>query len=278
MQAFQPLAIRAVRQAQPAALLARSAAVPFSGSSSVLQHRSYATSPADMEALQKKQLRMAEKAGRMKQNMGSMTTIPIIANHVPPVQGRQLPSGSGVKLRLKYMWFDLSNQGMSLWVQRRWKKLLGKDWFKSFEERALATYQVTNQALATGNYERARPFVASVVLDSLKAQRTGKLQGLRMSWKLHKVVKQSVVCAREQELFKKDEPVGQLAVRFVTEQSLEIRDARGRLVGTGSHEAPEEVTEYLIFQRDMWRPDDEWTCVKKGAKETDTLANPADQP
>lgn len=36
--------------------------------------------------------------------------------------------------------------------------------------------------------------------------------------------------------------------------------------------------QYLIFQRDMWRPDDEWKCVKKGAKETDTLANPADQP
>lgn len=36
--------------------------------------------------------------------------------------------------------------------------------------------------------------------------------------------------------------------------------------------------QYCIFQRDMWRPDDEWKCVKKGARETDTLANPADQP
>jgi len=39
-----------------------------------------------------------------------------------------------------------------------------------------------------------------------------------MNWKLHKVVKQTAVCAREQELLKKDEPVGQIAVRFVTEQ------------------------------------------------------------
>lgn len=56
------------------------------------------------------------------------------------------------------------------------------------------------------------------MLDSIKAQRTAKLQGLRMNWKLHKVVKQVAVCAREQELLKKDEPVGQIAVRFVTEQ------------------------------------------------------------
>lgn len=70
----------------------------------------------------------------------------------------------------------------------------------------------------SGNYEKARPFVANVVIDSLKAQRTAKLQGLRMNWKLHKVVEQTVVCAREQEIFKKDEQVGQMAVRFVTEQ------------------------------------------------------------
>jgi len=39
-----------------------------------------------------------------------------------------------------------------------------------------------------------------------------------MNWKLHKVIEQTVVCAREQEIFKKDEQVGQMAVRFVTEQ------------------------------------------------------------
>ncbi|GAA5878951.1 hypothetical protein JCM16303_007241 [Sporobolomyces ruberrimus] len=278
MQALQPLALRSLRPASSAVLLARSSPLLFAASSNFLQHRSYATANDDTAALQKKQLRMAEKAGRMKQNMGAMTALPIIANHVPPAQGRQLPSNAGIKLRFKYWWFDLQNLGYTLWTQRRWKKLLGKDWSKAFEERALATYQVTNQALATGNYEKARPFVANVVLDSIKAQRTIKLQGLRMNWKLHKVVKQTNVCAREQELLKKDEPVGQIAVRFVTEQSLEISDSRGRIVGSGSHDSPERVTEYLIFQRDMWRPDDEWKCVKKGAKETDTLADPADQP
>jgi len=78
--------------------------------------------------------------------------------------------------------------------------------------------QVLRFRFDSGNYEKARPFVANVVIDSLKAQRTAKLQGLRMNWKLHKVVEQTVVCAREQEIFKKDEQVGQMAVRFVTEQ------------------------------------------------------------
>ncbi|GAA5992183.1 hypothetical protein JCM5350_002563 [Sporobolomyces pararoseus] len=279
MQSLQPLALRSLRPSSPYVHLTRSSPLLFQTCSNLLQQRSYATQPDNATAeMQKKQLRMVEKAGRMKQNMGAMTAIPIIANHVPPVQGRKLPADAGIKLRAKYWWFDLQNQGLSLWTRRKWKKLLGKDWFEKFQERALATYQVTNQALATGNYEKARPFVANVVLDSLKAQRTAKLQGLRMNWKLHKVIKQTAVCAREQELLKKDEPVGQIAVRFITEQSLEITDSRGRVVGSGSHDSPERVTEYLIFQRDMWRPDDEWKCVKKGAKETDTLANPADQP
>ncbi|GAA6059284.1 hypothetical protein JCM10212_006677 [Sporobolomyces blumeae] len=266
----RPIVFRGLRQTNPNAAVLASLRLASS--------RAYATQDDANAAMQKKQLRMAEKAGRMKQNLGAMTSIPIFANHVPPVEGRKLAPGSTIGLRFKYLWFDGQNVAYSWWTQRRWKKLLGTDWYKKFAERALITYQGTNQALATGNYDRIRPYVASVVIDSIKAQRASKLQGLRMSWKLHEVIEQKVVCAREQELFKKDEPVGQLAVRFVAKQSLEIRDARGRLVGSGSHDDPERITEYLIFQRDMWRPDDEWKCVKKGARETDTLANPADQP
>jgi hypothetical protein len=70
----------------------------------------------------------------------------------------------------------------------------------------------------SGNYETLRDYASFAVVDSIKQQRTRKLQGLRMSWKLHKVVEQSVVCAREQELFKKDEKIAQMVVRFVTEQ------------------------------------------------------------
>lgn len=39
-----------------------------------------------------------------------------------------------------------------------------------------------------------------------------------MSWKLHEVKEQAILCTREQEVFKADEFIGQIAVRFVTLQ------------------------------------------------------------
>lgn len=39
-----------------------------------------------------------------------------------------------------------------------------------------------------------------------------------MSWKLHEVKEQTILCTREQEVFKADEFIGQIAVRFVTMQ------------------------------------------------------------
>ncbi|BGP39822.1 hypothetical protein JCM10449v2_003774 [Rhodotorula kratochvilovae] len=242
--------------------------------------RAYATTPAKdaTQDMQQKQLRLAEKMGRMKQGMGSLSVNIIFANHIRPAEGRVLPPDATFADKRKYLMFDAQNWGYSLWTRYGWRKLLGSDWHKQFEERTLAAYQAMNQALALGNYDRLRQYATSSVIDAIKVQRTRKLQGLRLSWKLHRVVEQEIVCARQQEIVKKDEYVGQAVVRFVTEQSLEVRDAHGRLIGTGSHDRPEIVTEYCIFQRDMWRPDDNWMCIKRQARETDTLANPADQP
>ncbi|GAA6002443.1 hypothetical protein JCM10207_001122 [Rhodosporidiobolus poonsookiae] len=241
-------------------------------------HRTYATAQDAQAELHAKQIKLAEKAGRMKQNVGAITQVPVFANHIPPAEGRVLPEGAGLGDRFGYIKHDTLHWGHSLFTRMRWRSLLGAKWFDQFKDRSLVAYREMNHALATGNFDKLRTFASHSVLDAIKTQRTRKLQGLRMSWKLHKVVEQTIVCAREQEIFKKDEKVGQVAVRFVTEQSLEIRDLQGRLVGNGSHERPERVTEYCIFQRDMWRPDDDWKCVKKGAKETDTLANPGAQP
>ena len=74
MQALQPLGLRSLRSAAPAGILARASPVVFPPvSSSLLQHRSYSSPANDTAELQKKQLRMAEKAGRMKQNMGAVS-------------------------------------------------------------------------------------------------------------------------------------------------------------------------------------------------------------
>lgn len=115
----------------------------------------------------------------------------------------------------------------------------------------------------SGNYDKLQPLATSAVIDAIKSERTRKLRGLRLSWKLHKVIAREVVCARQQEIKKANEHVAQMAVRFITEQvsfswssksssssmsrytlqSLEIHDANGRKVGTGSHDSPKKVTE-----------------------------------
>ena len=169
MQSLQPLVLRSLRPSSPHVHLTRSSPLLFQTCSNLLQQKGYATQPDNATAeMQKKQLRMVEKAGRMKQNMGAVSRLPYIlfwtfeiwssilllsdcrwllfllsvsqaklpwnshgslnysltANHVPPVQGRKLPANAGIKLRAKYWWFDLQNQGLSLWTWARKSSLL----------------------------------------------------------------------------------------------------------------------------------------------------------
>ncbi|ORY92618.1 hypothetical protein BCR35DRAFT_327737 [Leucosporidium creatinivorum] len=229
-----------------------------------------------MAELQAKQLKLAEKAGRMKQNIGVIAAIPVFANHIPPKAGREFPEGTPLRTRWDYFKTDKMNDAHSLYTRYLWRRILGPTWYAKFEERALIAYKTTNVALTTGNYDKLQPLATSAVIDAIKSERTRKLRGLRLSWKLHKVIAREVVCARQQEIKKANEHVAQMAVRFITEQSLEIHDANGRKVGAGSHDSPEKITEYYVFQRDMWRPEDDWKVVKRGAKETDLIANPED--
>lgn len=70
----------------------------------------------------------------------------------------------------------------------------------------------------SGNYDKLQTLATSAVIDAIKSERTRKLRGLRLSWKLHKVIAREVVCARQQEIKKANEHVAQMAVRFITEQ------------------------------------------------------------
>ncbi|KAK4051197.1 hypothetical protein OIV83_003019 [Microbotryomycetes sp. JL201] len=231
-----------------------------------------------MAQLQAKQVKMADKAGRMKRGSGMIAPIPLFANHIPPKGGRTFGENTPFSLRWQYFKSDVGNDLYSLKVRLGWRKTLGTKWLQHFNERSLLTYKAANMALTTGNYEKLLPLASTSVIDDLKSQRARKLAGLRLSWKLHKLVSQEIVCAREQEVVKQDEFVAQAAVRFVTEQSLEIRNSEGKLVGSGSHLRPQQVTEYYIFQRDMWRPDDDWRAVKIRARETDLIKDPTQQP
>ena len=70
----------------------------------------------------------------------------------------------------------------------------------------------------SGIYKHLLPYASSDYISDLKGQRASSLQGLRLNWKLHREVEQEIVCVRQQEVAKLGEFVGQVAVRFVTEQ------------------------------------------------------------
>ncbi|BGP24462.1 mitochondrial large subunit ribosomal protein L45 [Rhodotorula toruloides] len=290
-----PLVAQLVR---PSAAFAPAVAASFIASQQATvpaPRRGYATEPDSNRELQIKQARLMEKMNRRKQTVDLATTsaIPVFANYIPPRGRRVIPADSPYNWR-SYVWHDVVQWTQSLRAALRWRKLLGKGWRREFNFRALEAYTATNQALASGKYELLRKYASGPVVEEVKAQRDRKLQGLALDWKLHRVVEQKILCMREQEIFKKDEFVGQVVVRFTTLQarstlksrrksrtdqvrpwqSLEIRDFRGRLVGEGSHDLPKEISEVCILQRDMWRPEDDWKIIKRKAKETDTLVDP----
>ncbi|SGY16109.1 BQ5605_C012g06762 [Microbotryum silenes-dioicae] len=235
--------------------------------------------------LQRRQSKMADKLGRMKQDLGQMISAPIFANHIPPRNGRQFAKGTRLSVKMRYLWHDTLNTVQSLDVstlafnsRRKLKKVLGSGWYNHFQDRSLIAYKISNQAMATGNFDALSPLATRAVIDQIKATRIRSFSPrLDLSWKLHDVVSQTSVCSRQMELYKVGEGYAQIAVRFVTMQSLEVRDSTGKLIGNGSHEAPQEVIEYCVFQREMWHPQNDWTMIKKGANETDLIANPPDQ-
>lgn len=99
----------------------------------------------------------------------------------------------------------------------KWRSNLGKDWESKFNQTASLAYKAVNVASATGNYSILSPISNIALIDTIKSQRA-KLSGLKISWKLHQEVSQDIICARQQEVMVQDEFVGQMAVRFVTDQ------------------------------------------------------------
>lgn len=70
----------------------------------------------------------------------------------------------------------------------------------------------------SGRYAKLTPYAGGSLVDTIKSQRASGFHGLQMSWKLHKVVRQEIACARAQELMKKGETICQITLRFETLQ------------------------------------------------------------
>lgn len=70
----------------------------------------------------------------------------------------------------------------------------------------------------SGVYKTIAPLASTELISDIKGRRSGSLQGLRMSWKLHKLLEHNLCCVRQQEVTKAGEFVAQIAVQFITEQ------------------------------------------------------------
>ncbi|KAM0747483.1 hypothetical protein T439DRAFT_328723 [Meredithblackwellia eburnea MCA 4105] len=253
-----------------------------SRSSTVLLHHRHASTAAREPTLaekqradQQRQMRMMEKAGRAKANIGQMTAqMPAFANYVRPRDlSKRIPEGTPMGKYLSYGLADAKDFATSFMARNQIKKYLGKGWDEELKIRAGETFIQINEALASGQYAQLSPLASSVFVDSIKSQRSEGLHKLHLSWKLHKLDKVEFACVRSQELMKKGEIFGQVTVRFVSTQSLEIRTAQGKLV-SGNHEAPNQVTEYYCFHRDLWKGAEQWRVIKKLPEILDPLNHP----
>ncbi|KAL8292476.1 hypothetical protein RQP46_001088 [Phenoliferia psychrophenolica] len=227
------------------------------------------------KALQDRQLRLMDKAGRIKQNVGSMAgSLPAFANYVRPREwSKVVPAGTPLKGMVSYFWADTKHFITNKVAGNACKKALGKNWAAHFNARALEAYEAVNVAFATGKYAKLTPYAGGSLVDTIKSQRASGFHGLHMSWKLHKVVRQEIACARAQELMKKGETICQITLRFETLQSLEIRNAHGDVL-QGDHTKPKLVTEYYCFQRNLWERNEDWKVIKKLQEVLDPLNDP----
>ncbi|KAK4701568.1 hypothetical protein P7C70_g4660, partial [Phenoliferia sp. Uapishka_3] len=177
--------------------------------------------PAEKQrAIQQRQLRLMDKAGRIKQNVGSMSgQLPAFANYVRPREwSKVIPAGTPMGSIPSYLIADTKHFVTNMVARNACKKALGKTWESHFKTRALEAYTAANEAFATGRYAKLTPYAGGLLLDTIKSQRSKGFSGLQMSWKLHKLVREEVACARAQELMKKGETIAQITLRFETLQ------------------------------------------------------------
>lgn len=238
--------------------------------------RSYASAPPTAEETQKArakmQLRMTEKAGRMKSHIGLMAALPAFANYVRPAElSKRVPRGSTLKQYWRYFVADSRSWLYDRWLMSRFgdglrnKKSLGPEWKEHFLARSAKAYKLTNESFASGNFQELERIATPSFVDSIKAKRARSFPGLQLSWEVKEPLLQTIACVRQQELEKKGEFVAQIAVRFTAEQSLEIKNSKGDVI---RERKPDSVTEYYVFQREIWKRNEDWKIIKS-IKEVD---------
>ncbi|MBW0496573.1 hypothetical protein O181_036288 [Austropuccinia psidii MF-1] len=202
----------------------------------------------------------------------------VIIPYIPPYEGPNPDSSQGLWTHLKVGW--RKNRMRDAWGQwlgaRQAKKnvdlILSPSnslWMQDFVEESYESIIFMHQTLASNDFEnpRVKKLFHPAMIEFLQSKRGKLVQAYSsshfFSWKKHAPIPESDKRGKpqpqEKELnvvamraapFDKGGTLVQIAVRFRSLQSFEVRDERGLLV-FGSHTKPESVMEYFIFQKRM---------------------------
>ncbi|XP_033213042.1 probable 39S ribosomal protein L45, mitochondrial [Belonocnema kinseyi] len=125
---------------------------------------------------------------------------------------------------------------------------------KDFADEARDIYIKAHKALAEKDFENLRDYVTEKVYSEMKHNISNK----QIRWTFIESLEPArIVRARNTSISSKDNPYGQLTVRFHTKQTLAIYDRFGRLMH-GSEFVAKDVLEYIVFERHLSNEYGKW--------------------
>ncbi|EGG12240.1 uncharacterized protein MELLADRAFT_73983 [Melampsora larici-populina 98AG31] len=225
----------------------------------------------------RRQIRNERRAERSGQSLSRQN--PLIIPYIAPYEGPTPDSSKGLWTHLRVGWRkNMLKEAWGQWLGSRQSRrsvdsvmsASNRSWLADFMTQADESVFLYHKTLASGEFEDSRieRCIHPNMIESLKQKRNKLLETFSpshsISWKLHsnitteangkgknppKETEMEIVTMRAAP-FDKGGTVVQIAVRFRTYQSLEVRDECGLLV-SGSHESPQLVMEYFVFQKRM---------------------------
>ncbi|WAQ87347.1 hypothetical protein PtA15_8A251 [Puccinia triticina] len=144
-------------------------------------------------------------------------------------------------------------------------------WMTEFVDEAYQTIVLAHQTVTTGQFEdeQVKRSLHPLMVEFLREKRRRLLGSYSpshlISWMKHPPPAQEselAVVAMRAAPFDQAGTLVQLAIRFRSRQSLEIRDERG-LVVFGSHSEPQPIMEYFVFQKRMGQVDESFCLLQQ---------------
>ncbi|WAQ82181.1 hypothetical protein PtA15_2A497 [Puccinia triticina] len=215
---------------------------------------------------------------RAQQSMGRKDSVMI--PYIPPYEGPSPDSSRGLWTHLKVGWQkNRLKEAWGQWLGQRQSKQnvdsvlspANPAWMTEFVDEAYQAIVLAHQTVTTGQFEdeQVKRSLHPLMVEFLREKRRRLLGSYSpshlISWMKHPPPAQEselAVVAMRAAPFDQAGTLVQLAVRFRSRQSLEIRDERG-LVVFGSHSEPQPIMEYFVFQKRMGQVDESFRLLQQ---------------